>query len=61
MTTSTVLPTPIAADPKRPYAAPALVVHGDVQTLTQGKNGAFVGLDSGSFAPNAGPSVPSGQ
>ncbi len=61
MTFSTALPTPAAADAQRPYVAPALVVHGDVQTLTLGKHGAFVGLDSGSLAPNAGPIVPSGQ
>ncbi len=26
---------PPAADPKRPYVAPALVIHGDVQIITQ--------------------------
>lgn len=45
-----------AAAPKRPYAAPALVVHGDVQALTQISK---VGTDpdndgSGSFIPDGG-------
>ena len=53
--------TPTALPAKRPYVAPTLMVHGDVQTLTQGKIGAFAGVDSGSLAPNAGPIVPSGQ
>ena len=39
---------------KRPYAAPQLVVHGDVQDLTQ-KTGTAQDLESaGSFIPDGG-------
>ena len=40
---------------KRPYAAPQLVVHGDVQALTLGKTATDLDLDStGSFIPDSG-------
>jgi len=50
MTTTETQPTPPA---KRPYVTPALVTHGDVQTLTlQGKTGSeFDGDGGGSFSP----------
>ncbi len=49
MSAPETLPLPPAAA-KRPYVAPTLVVHGDVQTLTQGKTGPDPDLDStGSF------------
>ena len=56
MTITNAQPTPPAVDVRRLYATPALVVHGDVQRLTLGKNGTDPDLDStGSFTP-----VPSG-
>ncbi|MCC7360999.1 MAG: lasso RiPP family leader peptide-containing protein [Anaerolineales bacterium] len=40
---------------QRPYAAPALIVHGDVQTLTLGKSGQQLDQDGGgSFIPDSG-------
>ena len=53
MTSPETLPTPPAAAAKRPYAPPALVIHGDVQTLTQ-KQGPNADQDGGgSFNPSA--------
>ena len=43
MTPTSELPTPPA---KHPYAAPALIVHGNVQALTLGKTGTDLDLDS---------------
>ncbi len=54
MTTTNALSTPPSADAKRPYVAPILVVHGDVQTLTQ-KSGPDIDNDGGSFTPPKGP------
>ncbi len=52
MSSPETLPTP-PADPKRLYVAPTLVVHGDVQTLTQ-KQGPNADQDGGgSFDPGA--------
>jgi|GEM_PF-1421494 len=50
MTTTETQPTPPA---KRPYVAPALVIHGDVQALTlNGKTGSESDADNGgSFSP----------
>jgi hypothetical protein len=49
--------TPPATPPasaKRPYTPPRLLVHGDVRTLTQGKNGILNDVDGGgSFNPVA--------
>ena len=50
MTLTEETPAPPA---KRPYAAPALIVHGDVATLTLGKTGVELDQDGGgSFIPD---------
>jgi hypothetical protein len=45
--TNIAAPAQPAADPRRPYTAPRLVVHGDVAQLTQGpKTGALPDADN---------------
>ena len=52
MTSPVTQPTPPADSAKRPYVAPTLVVHGDVQTLTL-KQGPAPDVDgAGSFIPD---------
>ncbi len=52
MSSPETMPTPPAAD-KRPYVAPTLVVHGDVQTLTL-KTGPALDVDGGGSFINQG-------
>ncbi len=53
MPTPPVQPT-LTVPEKRPYAAPALVPHGDVQTLTHGKIGPATDQDNGGSFPDNG-------
>ncbi len=46
--------TPTTLPAKRPYVAPALVIHGDVQTITQ-KGGTDLDLDSAGSTFNTPP------